>query len=168
MSVTLPAPNTLSSVKIGLALALLCIVANIALGALFGLNEDLFQNYIHAGIAAHPELFPNAATAQNNIWRWVQRAHMHAGGIGGFTLALVILTALTDMSPSRKQITAALLGLSIFYPAAWLVLFWNAPIIGTKAAHGVFLAELFTDIGIGALCLGLLSLILGIFLPKKA
>ena len=167
MSVTLPAANTLGPVKIGLALALLCLLSNIALGALFGANEDLFQNYIHAGIAAHPELFPNAAGAQNSIWRWVQRAHFHAGGIGAFSLGLVILTALTDMSAARKQITAALIGLSIFYPAAWFTMFYYAPIVGTKAARGVFLVELFTYIGVGALCVGLLSLILGIFLPKQ-
>ncbi len=157
----------LGPVKIGLALALCAIAMNIALGAAFGINEDLFQNYIKDGIATHANLFPDAAKEQGYMWRWVQRAHFHAGGIGAFSLALVMLTALTDMSSQRKRITATLIGLSSAYPVAWFVMFWQAPSIGRAAAHHTILAESLTSVAIGGLCLGLLSLVLGIFLPKK-
>jgi len=157
----------LSPVKIGLALVLLSIIMNIALGAAFGLNEDLFQNYIHAGIAAHPALFANPDQAQDIIWRFVQRAHFHAGGIGAFTLGLIILTVLSDMSDLRKKVTAILLGLDIFYPLAWFVIYLYAPSVGLAGAHHATLAELCTDIGVGALCLGLLSLIHGLFMAKR-
>ena len=157
----------LSTVKIGLCLALLCLLMNIGMGVLFGVNEDMIQAYIKAGIDAHPDLLK--ASNQDGIWRWFQRAHFHAGGIGAFSLGLVILTALTNMSDSRKQITAALLGLSIFYPLAWLTMSMVAPQIGTKAAHHYWLTEVCTYVGVGALCLGLLSLILGVlFAPKAA
>jgi hypothetical protein len=158
----------LKPVKIGLALALLTILIGLTLGALFGLNEDLFQNYIQAGIAANPQFFPDAAKEQEIIWRWVQRAHFHAGGIGAFSLALITLTALTGMSYRRKQITAALIGLSIFYPLTWYALYVYAPHIGRTAAHHALIPELFADIGVGALCLGLLSLIHGLFLQSDA
>jgi hypothetical protein len=80
---------------------MLTLLINIAFGALFGPNEDMFQNYIQAGISAHPALFkPNDAEI---IWRMVQRAHFHAGGIGAYSLGLVIVTALTSMSEKRKQ-----------------------------------------------------------------
>ncbi len=154
----------LKPVKIGLALVILTILFGLVLGALFGMNEDMFQNYINAGIAANPQFFADAAQEQENIWRWVQRAHFHAGGIGAFSLGLVILTALTSMSQRRKQITATLIGLSIFYPLAWLALFLYAPHIGRTAAHNAFIPALFVDIGVGALSLGLLSLIHGLFL----
>jgi hypothetical protein len=157
----------LSPVKIGLALVFLTLLMNIGLGALFGMNEDLFQNYIHSGIAAHPALFSNPDKDQDVIWRWVQRAHFHAGGIGAFTLGLVILTAISNLGERRKQITAALLGLSIFYPLAWFAMFLYAPSVGRSAAHHMPVVELFTDIGVGALSLGLLSLITGIFLPSR-
>lgn len=151
----------LSAVKWGLALAMLTLLINIAFGALFGLNEDMFQNYIQAGISAHPALFkPNDAEI---IWRMVQRAHFHAGGIGAYSLGLVIVTALTSMSEKRKQITALLIGLSIFYPLAWFAMFLVAPDIGRSASHHAFLPELFTRIGVGGLCLGMLSLIVGVY-----
>lgn len=153
----------LKPIKLGLALALLTILFGIALGAFFGLNEDWFQNYIQAGISANPQLFANAAKEQDAIWRWVQRAHFHAGGIGAFSLGLIILTALTGMSAQRKQITATLIGLSGLYPLAWLALFYYAPLIGRTAAHHAVLPELLTDVGVGALCLGFVSLVHGVY-----
>ncbi|TBW35980.1 hypothetical protein EYW49_15320 [Siculibacillus lacustris] len=158
----------LGPIKIGLALVLITLALNIGLGAMFGLNEDLFQDYIKAGIAAHPTLFPDAAKEAGYMWRWIQRAHFHAGGIGAFSLGLVILTALTDLSVLRKRITAGLIGLSGFYPVAWFLMFYYAPLVGRTAAHHLFVVELCTDIGVGGLCLGLLSLVAGIFLPKRA
>jgi len=155
----------LSTVKIGLCLALLCLLMNIGMGVLFGVNEDLIQNYIKAGIDAHPDLLQ--ARNQEGIWRWFQRAHFHAGGIGAFTLGLVIVTSLTNMTAARKQITAVLIGLSIFYPLAWLTMAIMAPQLGTKGARAYWLTELCVYVGIGALGLGLLSLILGVlFAPK--
>jgi hypothetical protein len=167
MDVKMATSIDLNPVKLGLVLALLTVILNIGLGATFGLNEDLFQTYIHDGIAANAALFKDAAREQDIIWRFIQRAHFHAGGIGAFTLGLIVLTALTGMSRTRKQITALLLGLSIFYPLAWVDIFIYAPYIGRAAAHHTFHAELLTGIGVGGLTLGLLSLILGIFLPGR-
>ncbi len=158
--------NTLSSVKFGLALALICLLLNIALGIMFGVNEDWFQNYIKAGIASHPEL--HTPRSQDGIWRYVQRAHFHAGGIGAFSLGLILTTALSGLSEARQRITAALIGLSIFYPLSWLTMFVVAPSIGTKAAHQYWLVETFAYLGIGALGLGLLSVIAGIYLRSKS
>src|SRR5664279_2506621 len=124
----------LSSVQIGLGLVLACLLMNIGLGIFFGVNEDWFENYIKFGIDAHPQL--HTPQSQDRIWRWAQRAHFHAGGIGAFSLGLVLTTALSEMSAARKQITAALIGLSICYPLAWLTMFLVAPTIGTAAAHG--------------------------------
>jgi hypothetical protein len=167
MTTTSTMPIDLKPVKIGLALAILTILFGLVLGALFGLNEDMFQNYIQSGIAANPQLFADASQEQDKIWRWVQRAHFHAGGIGAFSLGLVILTALTRMSERRKQITATLIGLSAFYPLSWFALFLYAPHIGRTAAHSAFLPELFVDIGVGALSLGMLSLIHCLFLQAE-
>lgn len=154
----------LTTVRAGLALALLCLIMNIAMGVLFGVNEDMFQDYIKAGIVAHPTLLQ--AKHQDIIWRWFARAHFHAGGVGAFSLGLVVVTALTAMSARRKQITAALIGLSIFYPLAWLAMALIAPQIGTAAAHHYWVAELCVYIGVGGLCLGLVSLIHGLFLTR--
>lgn len=156
-----------SPVKIGLALVFLMILMNIFLGILFGANEDFFQNYIHAGIAAHPSLFTDPLKEQDIIWRWVERAHFHAGGIASFVLGMITITALTNMSDRRKQLTAFLLGLSIFYPLAWFAMFYYAPQIGRAAAHHTLLVDLFVQVGVGGLGLGMLSLLLWLFLPTK-
>ncbi len=155
----------LSPVKIGLGLALLCVLMNIGMGVAFGVGEDHIQAYIKAGIDANPTLLQ--PRMQGNIWRWFQRAHFHAGGIGAMALGLVVVTALSGMSAMRKQVTAGLIGLSIFYPVSWLVMAIVAPTIGPKAAHALWLVEACVDIGVGGLCLGLMSLIIGIFFQTK-
>jgi hypothetical protein len=104
----------LSGVKVGLALAMLCLAFGIGMGVSFGVNEDLYQNYIASGIAAHPAL--HDAASQGAIWRWALRAHFHAAGIGAFAFVLVTLVALSAMSEARKKITAALIGPGGLYP----------------------------------------------------
>jgi hypothetical protein len=67
------------------------------------------------------------------------------------------------MNGRRKQITATLIGLSGFYPLTWFTLFLYAPHRGLNAAHHAFIPELFAAIGVGALSLGFVSLIHGLF-----
>lgn len=156
----------LAPVKIGLALAILTILLNIGLGSAFGLFEDAIRGYIRDGIAANPTLFKDAAREGDFIWRWIQRSHFHAGGIGAYVLGLVILTALTRMTPLHKRVTSILLGLSICYPLAWLMMYVYAPWVGRPIAHHLFIVEALTDIGVGSLSLGILSLLWGVFLKR--
>ncbi|MCF6194528.1 MAG: hypothetical protein L3J46_09390 [Kangiellaceae bacterium] len=46
----------LSAIKPGLALVLFGLVFGIALGVGFGMNEDVFQNFIAEGVATHPDV----------------------------------------------------------------------------------------------------------------
>ena len=154
----------LSSVRIGLALTLFCLAAGIGMGVSFGIDEDLYQNYIASGIAAHPAL--HDAASQGAIWRWAQRAHFHATGIGAFGLVLIILVALSGMSEARKKMTAGLIGLGGLYPFAWFVMFLVAPALGRAAAHRYWLVEAVTYVSVGGLALGMLSLLGGLFFPR--
>jgi hypothetical protein len=151
----------LFNVRLGLALVLLCLMIGIGMGISFGVNEDMYQNFIASGIAAHPEL--HDATSQNAIWRWALRAHFHATGIGSFALGLVILIAMSGMSDARKQIAAILIGLGGLYPMAWFAMFCLAPSIGRQAAHHHWLVEALTYISVGGLMLGMLSLVIALF-----
>lgn len=150
----------LSSVRWGLALALLCLLAGIGMGISFGVNEELYQSFIASGIAAHPDL--HDASSQSAIWRWALRAHFHASGVGGFLIGLVVLVALSSLSEARKQITAICIGLGGLYPLAWFVMFCVAPAIGRKAARHHWLVETLTYVSIGGLLLGMLSLLAGL------
>ena len=156
----------LSNVRWGLALVLLCLMIGIGMGISFGVNEDMYQHYIAAGIAAHPEL--HDATSPGAIWRWALRAHFHAAGIGAFALGLVVVVALSGLSDGRKQLTAGLIGLGGLYPMAWFVMFYVAPSIGRKAARQYWLVEALTYVAVGGLLLGMLSLLIGLFVwPRR-
>lgn len=151
----------LLNVRVGLALVLLCLMAGIGMGISFGVNEDMYQNFIANGIAAHPEL--HDAKSQSSIWRWALRAHFHATGIGAFALGLVILVALSGMSDARKKVTAILIALIGLYPMAWFAMFSLAPSIGRQAAHHNWLVESLTYLSIGGFLLGMSSLLVGLF-----
>lgn len=155
----------LSSVRWGLALALLCLMIGIGMGISFGVNEDAYQNFIAAGISAHPEL--HDTSSQSAIWRWALRAHFHASGVGSFLIGLVIVVAMSGMSEMRKHVTAIGIGLGGLYPMAWFVMFYVAPSIGRKAARHHWLVETLTYVSVGGLLLGLLSLLVGLFLRSR-
>lgn len=156
----------LVNVKFGLAMVLLGLLFGIGLGVTFGLNEDLYQGHIAAGIAAHPEL--HDAGSKNTIWRWVQRAHFHATGIGAFSLGLILVLALSTMKAQWKNVTAVLIGLGELYPLSWFTMYWLAPSIGRKAAHQHWLVDTLTYIGVGGLLLGLALLLANLFLHAFA
>ena len=151
----------LSTVKIGLAIVLLGLFFNIGLGISFGVNEDVFQDYVAAGIAAHPDLHDETSGAK--IWRYALRSHFHAGGIGAFCLGLVILVMFSDLSLKMKRNSAILIGLGSAYPLSWLSMFLLAPSIGRGAAHEHILTKLFTFVGVGGLLLGGFILIANLF-----
>lgn len=157
--------HKLSPVKWGLAMSIACLLLGIAMGVSFGANEEMYQGYVAAGIAAHPQL--HDAASQNAIWRWALRAHFHAAGIGGFLLGLVLLVTLTELSAARKQVTAALLGLGALYPLAWLSMFLLAPALGRGAARHHWLVQTITYVSMGGLLLGLLALLAGLLLKRS-
>jgi hypothetical protein len=121
------------TIRAGLALVLLGLLFGVGLGVVFGANEEVFQNYIAQGIAAHPQL--HDAASADKIWRYVQRAHFHATGIAAFSLGLLLLIVGTDLSARLKSVAAVLVGLGSFYPLAWYTMFYLAPSLGRGAAH---------------------------------
>ncbi|MBK5205817.1 MAG: hypothetical protein JJD98_10525 [Polaromonas sp.] len=149
--------NTLANVRLGLLLAILTVLFGIVLGVVFGVNEEGIVNWIAQGIAAHPEL--HDASSPEKIWRYVQRAHMHAGGIGAFSLGLILAVALSGMRAPLKKLSSSLIGLSGFYPLSWFSTFYLSPSIGRDAAHHSAISETLTYIGVGGLLLGLFILI---------
>ncbi|HSF08172.1 MAG TPA: hypothetical protein VLA60_02095 [Nitrospirales bacterium] len=152
----------LSLVKIGLALVLLGLLFGVGMGIVFGVNEDVFKDYIAQGITANPGVHDSKSA--DKIWRYAQRAHFHATGIAAFSLALVILVMFSTLKPTYKKASAILLGLSSFYPLSWYTMFWLAPSIGRGPAHGHILTEFFAYTGVGGLLLGAFFLCANVFL----
>ena len=152
----------LQLVKAGLALVLFGLLFGVIMRMTFGINEDIFKNYITEGIAANPTV--HDAKSPDKIWRYAQRAHFHATGIAAFALGLVFLVMFSDLKPKMKTASSFFLGLSSFYPLAWLTMFILAPSIGRGAAHSHVLTETFASIGVGGLLLGCFLVLGNVFL----
>ncbi len=148
-------------VRIGLRITLLLLVFGIGMGIAFGVFEDSFKDYIAQGIAANPDLHDQKS--QSKIWRYAQRAHFHATGIGAFSLVLILLVLFSNLKESLKTTTSVLISLVGLYPLAWFTMFWLAPSLGRGAAHGHIVTELLTYIGTGGLLIGLAILLGNMF-----
>ncbi len=152
----------LGSVRLGLALAFITLLFGISMGILFGANEDGVKEWINTSVSAHPQLHDEKSGSK--IWRYAQRAHFHATGVGAFTLGLVVLTAFSGMRRKLKSLSATLIGLGGLYPLAWLSMFLLAPSMGRDPAHHTFVTELLTYVGVGSLLAGMGLLAANLFL----
>lgn len=154
--------EAISTIRPGLALVMLGLLFGIGLGVTFGVNEEMFKDYVAQGVAAHPDA--HGAQSKDKIWRYAQRAHFHATGIAAFSLGLLLLVTFSSLSTRLKKLTAVLIGLGGLYPLAWFNMFLVAPSIGRDPAHHHILTEVFTYIGVGGLLAGLFMLLANLFL----
>jgi len=150
--------NDIAPVRLGLVLSMLTLLFGIGMGVVFGVNEDGVQDYIKDGIAAHAQLHDQQS--QSKIWRYAQRAHFHATGVGAFTLAMILLVGATPMTRRFKAAVSTLIGVGSFYSLAWLSMFLLAPSLGRGAAHDALVTELITKVTVGSLLLGVATLFL--------
>lgn len=150
--------NDIAPVRLGLILSMLTLLFGIGLGVVFGINEDGVQDYIRDGIAAHAQLHDQQS--QSKIWRYAQRAHFHATGVGAFTLAMILLVGVMPMTRRFKAATSTLIGIGSFYSLAWLSMFLLAPSLGRGAAHDALVTALITKVTVGSLLLGVAILFL--------
>jgi len=154
--------DELQIVKTGLAIVILGLIFSVGMGISFGLNEDVFKDFVAEGVATHPQLHDEKST--DKIWRYAQRAHFHAGGIAAFSLGLIILVMFSNLKTLYKRSSSILIGIGSLYPLAWFSMFFLAPSIGRGPAHDHFITEGFTYIGVGGLTAGLLILLANLFL----
>src|SRR5690606_29457725 len=99
----------IQTVKMGLGLVLVGLMFGMGMGIVFGINEDMFKNYIAQGIASNPGV--HDASSADKIWRYAQRAPFHATGVASFSLGLIILLMFSDMKSVYKKASAICLGL---------------------------------------------------------
>ena len=154
-----------SDLRVGLVLSMLTLIFGISMGVMFGTNEDGVKQYISDGIAAHPA--QHDAKSQSKIWRYAQRSHFHATGVGGFALVLVLVTGLTALPRKLKFVAATLIGVGSFYPMAWLSMFLLSLPLGRQGAHHAAITELVTYLTVGSLSAGILLLMVGLLLPAR-
>ena len=143
--------NALKNIRPGLFLALLTLFFGISMGISFGVNEAGYEHWIKQKIALNPTL--HDAESPEKIWRYAQRAHFHATGIGAFSLGLILLVGLSGMRARMKTTTSVLIGLAGFYPLGWLSIFMLAPSLGREPAHEALITQALVYVGV----IGLLS-----------
>ena len=124
----------------GLCLAVLTLLFGFGLGIVFGLNEDLIRDRQRAAATAvlATAYQGDAAKAQpvlDKSWAYMQRAHLHAGGLGTSALALSGLVLLLGVSVGLTRAITLALGLGgLGYSLFWLLAGFRAPGMGGTGA----------------------------------
>lgn len=121
----------------GLVLSILTILFGQGMGIVFGLNEDVIKSRLQAdAIEVQGAIYQNDKVAAKAVvdksWSYMQRAHLHAGGMGTTALALIILLCLVGTSRlATALISMALGGGGLGYSVFWMWAGFRAPMLGS-------------------------------------
>jgi hypothetical protein len=140
---------------------LLCAVGTLlfgyGMGVVFGLNEDLIKSRLSdAAVAVSATVYHGDQAAVKSVldksWVYMQRAHLHAGGLGASALGLTLLVVLLQTSLLVVLLQTSLwrtrlisLGLGaggLGYSIFWLLAGFRAPSLGSTGAAKESLAWL--------------------------
>jgi hypothetical protein len=158
--------------KIPFLLALLSIVGGVFISILFGVNEEMFIQKIEAGleknvavqsIADPEEKSKKIKSETDKNWRYYQRFHFHATGIGAMMMGILLLLLQLQISAKAFYGPAYLVSIGGFlYPYVWLFAGIYGPEMGrseAKEAFAIFgyMGGLFLVGGIWALVLTAIS-----------
>jgi hypothetical protein len=162
--------------KAPLVISLLGMIGGVIISIVFGANEGIFKDKIQAGLLKNEKIQSIAdegARAEkmkveaDKNWRYYQRYHFHATGVGSMTMAVLIF--LGFVTASKKQILTAAYMISIggfLYPFVWLFAGIYGPEMGRDQAKEAF--ALFGYMG-GVCLLGMIfAAYLAISKPLKA
>ena len=123
----------------GLFCAVLTLLFGFGLGVVFGANEDAIKSRLKASAtevrtSVYRDDDATIKAALDKSWTYVQRAHLHAGGLGATAVALILVTVLLG---SRAGWTRAIsLGLGIGglgYSVYWLWAAFRLPPLGNSS-----------------------------------
>lgn len=132
--------QSLRTVRVGLLLGLLAILAGFVMGGLFGAREDAIKDGLweRASAVLDSAYGGDEAAARkvaDKSWSYHKRAHMHWGGIGAVTVALSLLLGLVGGAAGPRALLSLLLGAgALTYPLAWLLAGRSAPGLGSTGA----------------------------------
>ncbi len=131
----------LRTVRAGILLSLLTILAGFALGGVFGAAEDTLKGGLAASAEAVREtVYAGEASKMKEVvdksWSYYKRAHLHAGAIGTATLAASVLLGLIAASSAwlRSLVAAGLGAGGLGYALFWLLAGQRAPALGGTGA----------------------------------
>lgn len=114
----------------------------------FGINEDIFHSRIKAGLeknvkiqsienADEKDVKIKAETEKN--WRYYQRFHFHATGIGAMMMGLLLFLHFLSAPQVSKMIASYCISIGGFlYPFVWLFAAIYGPEMGRSEAKEAF------------------------------
>jgi hypothetical protein len=124
----------------GLFFAALTLLFGFALGIVFGLNEDLIKSRLAAAASTVTATVyrgdPAAAKpVLEKSWTYMQRAHLHAGGLGAAAIGLSVVLILVGSPAAVARVTSLALGAGgLGYSIFWLWAGFRAPGLGGTGA----------------------------------
>lgn len=129
--------NSLRTAAVGLLLAILTILFGQGTGILFGANEDLIKTRLkNSATAVRDTVYKGDDVAMKAVldksWVYMQRAHLHAGGMGTTAVALVLVVCL--LRTSSRMTAAISFGLGaggLGYSIYWMWAGFRAPVFGS-------------------------------------
>ncbi len=124
----------------GLLLAVLTLLFGFGLGIAFGFNEDGIRAGWKTSAMAVRETVYNSndatiATVNERAWRYLLRAHLHAGGLGASALGLIGALVLLGTAPAATRAISFGLGAGgLGYSVYWMWAAYRAPVLGGTGA----------------------------------
>lgn len=122
---------------LGLVLAVLTLLFGQGMGIVFGLNEDAIKSRLKSSAAAVSETVYKGDEAamkavQEKSWVYMQRAHLHAGGMGTTALVLIVLVGMLGVSRLWTRVVGLGLGAGgLGYSVFWMWAGFRAPALGS-------------------------------------
>lgn len=124
----------------GLILAVATLLFGFGLGIVFGLNEDLIKSRLAASAHAVQEsVYHGDSTAARPVleksWTYMQRAHLHAGGLGATAIGLTLLLVFLGTRAGVTRVVSLAFSLGgLGYSLFWLWAGFRAPGLGGTGA----------------------------------
>jgi hypothetical protein len=156
------AADSLGAALPGLAVAVFAVLFGFAMGGLFGLNEEIIKGRLAASASAvTATVYHGDAAAAEPVlaksWDYMQRAHLHGGGIGTAAIGLIVVMLLIGTTPRTTRVLGLALGLgALGYAVFWMWAGFIAPGLGSTGAAKESLRWLAIP-SAGALMLGTLA-----------
>lgn len=129
-------------------LALFSIVGGVFIAILFGVNEDFFQNRISAGLEKNVKIQKISDVTERTTkikseseknWRYYQRYHFHATGIGAMMMGILLFLSLIKAPQNSVTIASYMIAIGgTLYPFVWLFAGIYGPEMGRSEAKEAF------------------------------
>ena len=127
----------LTSVRIGIVLALLTMLCGFGLGGAFGAFEDNIKGSLQASAEeVKATVYHGDEAAMKKItdksWTYMKRAHLHANGLGTAALAIIFVLAGTPASSRVRGVVSTALGIgALGYSSFRMFAAQRAPAMGS-------------------------------------